>query len=131
MAFGFIVCKNKRAFLQLAVNAVYILLAVPAGRQYIVVADHQFNLEVCKITAPSFKQFHFEILPAVKKIAHNDESCCFKVLHRIGKPLHIFLKNILGYGNAMLAKMTCFAKMKIGEDERAGFFPKNTPAGGE
>lgn len=127
-AFGFIMCKNKRACLQLLFDAADIGCSIPIGRQYIMIADDEVDAELSKIIAPFNKKIHFLIGMTVKKITHNDEFFCFKILYLGSKPLHVFFKNGLRYGNAVLAEMACFAKMQVGEDQCFFFFPENTAA---
>ena len=79
-----------------------------------------------KIVPPFFKQIHFLIGHAMKKIAHYHKPAGFKVLKLRNQALQIFGVNVLWYWYARLSKMAGFSKMKIGSNQCIFFFPKNT-----
>lgn len=104
---------------------------VPFGAENIVVSPHEDVSDVLKIFAPAQKPIKFGVHVAMKHIAHGNDLPRLKILQQGGEALQVVLVDLLRNRNAGFSKMPCFAKVKIGHDERLFLLPINGPFGGK
>ena len=97
--------------------------------QYIMIAFYQQEADSRKIISPSFEPVQFFVLPAVKKIANDDQLFGLKMLNTRHQALQVFLINVLRNSNTGFSEMPGLAKMKIRKDQCLLFFPENTAMG--
>jgi hypothetical protein len=128
-AVGLVMRKNEAAYLQLPWHQFDGCTAVPFMCQYIVIANHQFQLQGSMIVSPAQEKVHLLVGMTVKKITHDHQVIWFEELYLGRKSLQVFFEYGLRNGNAVLAEMTRLTKMQIGKYQCLFFFPKNATCG--
>lgn len=123
--FGYIVYKRKITIVGSAIDHFYACIRIPVTVKDIMIAHYQLNIELFKIPAPFYKKGMLFIVAAVKHVADHEHVFGFKGLEQRNKPLYIFFKNILWYGNAAFPEMPAFAQVKIAQQECFLILPEN------
>lgn len=98
---------------------------IPGCRKDVVVPFHEDEVRRIQIFSPFGKQPVFGIVAAVKKVAYYYYSTGFEERYLMGKPLHIFLHDCIGYPDAVVSEMPGFAQMQVRKDETSLLLPEN------
>jgi len=126
LVFGDVVYKTECFQLQVFFMHFDTCLFIPILFQDVMVAFDQANVDIGKVISPSPEEGQLVVLAAVKKISYDEQLQGLKILYLRQQPMKVLFIDGGWHRDTGFTKMSCFAKMKIGEDERFFFFPKDT-----
>lgn len=125
IVFGDVMDKAECSPLQMFFVHFDARLFVPVLFEDIVIAFDQVYVDAGQVLAPSSEKRQFAVLSTVKKISHDEQLPGLEILYLRQQPVKVFLVDGGWHGDTGFAEMSCFAKMKIGEDERFFLFPED------